>query len=266
VGSRPAELSSISLGLSGSGDLGSLSDLETDTFTGEIMRQGIWRSSPALVVSVIALFAALGGSVYAAKKKTRIDGKAIRAKSIPGNRLKPRSISANRLKPGVLRSATIGSPLTGTDINELTLGQVPSAAHADSADTAQSAVDAQTALNAVNAVDAKTVNGHGVGCLPSTRPFAGACWESSSSSAVNAPTAARKCAAKGGSLPEALELAAFAEEPGVNLDAGDEWSSELMNFSGPDAYGVVTVSASSVVDLDLSTDTNGYRCVIPLLS
>lgn len=229
------------------------------------MRQGIRWSSPALVVSVIALFVALGGSVYAAKK-AKIDGKAIRAKSIPGNRLKPRSIAANRLKPGVLRGAAIAAPLTGADINELTLGQVPSATHADFADSAQSAVDAQTALNAVNAVDAKTVNGHSVGCLPGTRPFAGACWESSPSSAVNAPTAARKCAARGGELPEALQLAAFAEEPGVNLDSGDEWSSDLTTFSGPNAYAVVTVSASSVLDTDLSSVTHAYRCVIPLLT
>lgn len=230
------------------------------------MRQGIWRGSPALVVSVIALFVALGGSVYAAKKKAKIDGGAIRTKSIPGDRLKPRSIAANRLKPGVLRAAAITSPLTGTDINELTLGQVPSAAHADSADTAQSAVDAQTALNAVNAVDAKTVNGHSVGCLPGTLPFAGACWESSANSAVNAPTAARKCAVKGGTLPEALQLAAFAEEPGVNLDAEDEWSGDIPVISGPDSYAVTTVSASSVVFRDLSTNTHAYRCVIPLLT
>jgi hypothetical protein len=228
------------------------------------MKQGIWRHSPALVISAIALFVALGGSVYAAKK-AKINGKAIRAKSIPGNRLQPRSIAANRLKAGVLQGVSSTAPLTGAEINELTLGQVPSAVHADSADTALSAIDAQTALNAVNAVNAQTVNGHGVGCLPSTQLFAGACWESSTSSAVDAPTAARKCAARGAVLPEALQLAAFAEEPGVNLDSDDEWSSALMNFSGPDAYGVVTVSASAVVDLDLSTNTNAYRCVVPLL-
>jgi hypothetical protein len=229
------------------------------------MRQGVWRQSPALVVATIALFVALGGSVYAAKR-AKIDGRAIRSKSIPGNRLKPGSVPANRLKPDVLRGSAITAPLTGADINELTLGQVPSATHADSADTAQSAVDAQTALNAVNAVDAKTINGHSVGCLPGTRPFAGACWESSASSAVDAPTAARKCAARGGTLPDALQLAAFAEETGVNLDSGDEWSSDLTTFSGPNAYGVVAVSASSVLDDDLSTDTHAYRCVIPLLT
>ena len=229
------------------------------------MRQGAWRHSPALAISAIALFVALGGSVYAAKK-AKIDGRAIRTKSIPGNRLKPRSIGADRLKPGVLRGAQLSGPLTGADINELTLGQVPNATHADTADTARSAVDAQTALNAVNAVDAKTVNGHSVGCLPGTQPFAGACWESSPSSAVNAPTAARKCAVRHGALPEALQLAAFAEEPGVNLDSGDEWSSDVTNVSGLNFYSVVIVSAASEIDFELSTNTHAYRCVVPLLS
>jgi hypothetical protein len=227
------------------------------------MRQGI-RHWLAPAIAAIALFVALGGSVYAAKK-AKIDGRAIRAKSIPGNRVKPRSIAANRLKPGVLRGAAAGGPLTGVDINELTLGQVPSAAHADTADSAWSAIDAQTALNAVNAVDAQTVNGYGAGCLPATRPFAGACWESAASSAATAPGAARKCAARGGSLPEALQLAAFAEEPGVNLDAGDEWSGDIPVVSGSDVYAVVTVAANSTVDSDLSTTTHAYRCVIPLL-
>jgi hypothetical protein len=229
------------------------------------MKQGIWRHWAALVVAVIALFVALGGSVYAARK-AKLDGRAIRAKSIPGNRLKPHSIAANRLMPGILGGSEASGPLTGADINELTLGQVPSATHADFADTAQSAVDAQTALNAVNAVNAKTINGHSVGCLPGTRPFAGACWESSASSAVDAPTAARKCAARGGTLPEALQLAAFAEELGVNLDSDDEWSSDIPAISGEDAYAVTTVAANSVVFRDLSTEAHAYRCVIPLLT
>ena len=229
------------------------------------MRQGIWRNSPALIVALIALFVALGGSVYAAKK-AKLDGRTVRAKSLPGNRLKLRSVPANRLKPGVLRPAAIPTPLTGADINELTLGQVPSATYAERADYAQSAGDAQTAVNAVNAVNAQTVNGHSVGCLPGTRLFAGACWQSSpGSAAATAPLAAAECATQGGTLPGALELAAFAKQPGVNLHEGDEWSAALMNFSGPDAYGVVTVSASSVIDLELSTSTNHYRCVIPLV-
>jgi hypothetical protein len=227
------------------------------------MRQVALRQSPALVLSVIAIFVALGGTVYAAKK---INGRAIRAKSMPGNRLKPRSVPANRLKPGVLKGLTANGPLTGADIDERTLGRVPIAAHAETADSAQSAVDAETALNAVNAIDAKTVNGHGAGCMPGTQLFAGACWESEPSPAATAPAAAATCANRGGGLPEALQLAAFAEQPSINLDEGDEWSDDVTNVSGLDAYGVITVSDAGEVNFTVSTNTRKFRCVIPLVT
>jgi hypothetical protein len=232
------------------------------------MGQGVRLPSPALVVASLALFVALGGTVYAAKKKAHINGRAVKVKSLPGNRVKPRSIPANRLKPEVLRElrALQSGPIIGAEIDELSLGQVPEAAHAVNADTAQSALDAQTALNAVNAVDARTVNGYGAGCLPTTQYFAGACWQSSASeAAVSAPAAATSCAVQGGSLPEALELAAFAQQPGVNLDAGDEWSSEVTSYTSPNLYSVGVVTAAGVVSSSLSTDPHKYRCVLPLL-
>jgi len=232
------------------------------------MRQGTRLPTPALAISALALFVALGGTVYAAQK-AKINGRAVKVKSLPGNRLKLRSIPANRLKPGVLQAALATDksvPLTGAEIDELTLGQVPEAAHAGSADTAQSAVDAQTALNAVNAITAQKLNGHEAGCLPGTQAFAGACWQSSSSeTAVSAPAAATSCAVQGGTLPEALQLAAFAQQPGVVLDGGDEWSSDLTNMTGPDEYAVVFVSADGTIDFTVSTSPHKYRCVIPLL-
>ncbi len=229
------------------------------------MRQGTWWPSPAFVIAAIALFVALGGTVYAA---TKINGKAIKVKSLPGNRLKLGSVPANRLKPGALQVATqSASPITGAEIDELSLGQVPEAAHAESADTAQNAIDAQTALNAVNAVNAASVNGHSAGCLPSTQPFAGACWQSSASeTALTAPAAASSCAAQGGTLPEALQLAAFSQLPGVTLAAGDEWSSDVTNMTATDAFAVVTISPAGNVNFIGSTSTKKYRCVIPLLS
>lgn len=225
------------------------------------MRHRVPRPSPALALAAIALFVALGGTVYAAGK---ISGKTIKVKSLPGNRLKPGSVPANRLQPGAL-AAPVGT-VTGAQVDERSLGQVPSADYADSAGVALTAVDAQTALNAVNAVDAETVNGHGAGCLPGTQPFAGACWQSTDSeAAATAPVAAASCAAQGGALPEALQLAAFSHHPGVVLATNGEWSSDLTNYSGPDAYGVITVSPTSVVELALSTNTKRYRCVIPLV-
>lgn len=232
------------------------------------MGQGMRLPSPALAVSALALFVALGGTVYAANV-AKIDGKAVKVKSLPGNRLKLRSIAANRLRPGVLSSAGSdqkAGPITGAEINELSLGQVPEAAHSLAADSAQSAVDAQTALNAVNAITAQKVNGYEAGCLPSTQAFAGACWQSSSSeTAVSAPAAATSCAVQGGELPAALQLAAFSQQPGVTLAAGDEWSSDITSYTGPDLYSVGTVSAAGVVASTASTNIRKYRCVIPLL-
>jgi len=223
--------------------------------------------SPPLVVAGLALFVALGGTVYAAKK-ARIDGKAVKVKSLPGNRLKLHTIAANRLKPGVLKGvlAAQSGPITGAEIDELTLGQVPEAAHAVSADTAQSATDAQTAVNAVNAINAQNVNGHEAGCLPGTRQFAGACWQSSASeTAVSAPAAANACAVQGGTLPEALQLAAFSQQPGVVLDSGWEWSSDIPVFTDENIFAVVTVSAGGDFDFSSHTSAHKYRCVIPLL-
>jgi hypothetical protein len=236
-------------------------------------RQGVWRQSPALVLAAVALFVAMGGTVYAAKQ-AKLNGKTIRVKSLPGNRLRPRSVPANRLKLGVLKPATTPLPgqLTGADINELTLGQVPSAAHAGEADFAQSAGDAKTAVDAVNAVTAQKVNGYGAGCKPGTRFFAGACWQSSpSEAALSAPLAAAECATQGGTLPDALHLAAFAKQPGVNLHEGDEWSDDIVSFTAEDAYAVATVSDAGIVRSGLfngggASTTKRYRCVIPLVS
>jgi hypothetical protein len=191
----------------------------------------------------------------------------VKVKSLPGNRLKPHSIPANRLKPGVLNGAAGSGPITGAEIDELTLGQVPEAVHAISADTAQSAIDAQTALNAVNAINAQTVNGHSAGCLPGTTLFAGACWQTSASAtAVSAPAAATSCAVQGGTLPEALQLAAFSQQPGVNLDSGTEWTSDLTNMVDEDLFAVVTVSASGSFNFTSFKSTRKFRCVIPLLT
>jgi hypothetical protein len=231
------------------------------------MRQRLRLPSPALAVSALALFIALGGTVYAAKK-ARIDGRAVKVKSLPGNRLKLRSIPANRLKPGVLAAAGSNQKalITGAEIDELSLGQVPNAAHAETADSAKSAVDAQTALNAVNAITAQSVNGHEAGCLPGTQAFAGACWQSSSSeTAVSAPAAANSCAVQGGTLPEALSLAAFAHQPGVTLDGGNEWSGDVTNMTAEDIFAVVTVSASGSFNFTSSSNARKFRCVIPLL-
>jgi hypothetical protein len=231
------------------------------------MKEGKRLPSPGFAIAILALFLALGGTVYAAQT-AKISGRAIKVKSLPGNRLKPGTVAIDRLSPAAisaLRGQQSGQ-VTGAEIDELSLGQVPEAAHATTADTAQTAVDAQTAVNAVNAINATNVNGHEAGCLPGTQSFAGACWQSSASeTALSAPAAASSCATQGGTLPEALQLSAFAQQPGVNLDKGDEWSSDIPVVSAPGLYGVVTVAASGEVAFTASTNARKFRCVIPLL-
>jgi hypothetical protein len=75
----------------------------------------------ANVVAMLALFIALGGSVYAAGK---INGKTIKRNSLPGNRLKADSV-------------------TGQQVNEGSLGVVPNATNATSAVNATNAASAQ---------------------------------------------------------------------------------------------------------------------------
>jgi hypothetical protein len=226
------------------------------------MGKGLHRHSPALLIACIALFAALGGTVYAAAK---VDGRTVKVKSLPGDRVKPGSLPGNRLKLGTVPGDRLrqGS-VTGAQIDTATLGQVPSAVHADSADSAR---DAETALNAVNAIDAAKVNGYDAGCRTTARFFAGACWQTeSSAAAVTAPAAALSCATQGGELPNALMLAAFSQQPGVTLAAGDEWSGDIPNYTTINGYSVITVSTAGDVGSAVSTLARKYRCVIPLVS
>jgi len=93
------------------------------------------RPSPAMIVALIALFVALGGTVYAAGK---INGKTIKKGTIPGNRIKGGSLTGGQIKAASLTGAQIraGSltgakvapnSLTGAQIDEGSLGEVPNA-------------------------------------------------------------------------------------------------------------------------------------------
>jgi hypothetical protein len=81
------------------------------------------------VVAVLALFLALGGSVYAASSN-KINGSRIKPKSIPGNRIKGNSLTAAQIKSRTLTGAkvkpgsltgkqVVGSTLTGVSASSL---------------------------------------------------------------------------------------------------------------------------------------------------
>src|SRR6187402_2704071 len=71
------------------------------------------------VVAFIALFIALGGSVYAAGK---ISGTQIQPASVPANRIKPKSLTGQQIKSGSLTGRQVKADSLGTtQINESTL-------------------------------------------------------------------------------------------------------------------------------------------------
>ena len=87
----------------------------------------IWKFlSFSNVVACLALFIALGGTVYAAGK---ISGKQIRRSSLPGNRIKPKSVPANRIKLKSLTGRQVKpDALGGAQIDEKSLTGVSAAA------------------------------------------------------------------------------------------------------------------------------------------
>jgi hypothetical protein len=98
----------------------------------------------ANVVSLLALFVALGGGAYAAVRVPRnsVGTKQLKKHAVTNSKLANRAVTAAKVRP---RS------LTGKQIRSSTLGQVPSAAHAGSADAATNATHAGSADTATNA-------------------------------------------------------------------------------------------------------------------
>lgn len=94
----------------------------------------IRRPSASLVVAIVALFVALGGTGYAA---ATLSGRDIQKRSIPANRIVPNALG-------------------GSQIDESKLGPVPAAQQALSAQTAASATDAGHATSADSATSAQT--------------------------------------------------------------------------------------------------------------
>ncbi len=77
--------------------------------------------SPATLIALVALFAALGGAAYAGSK-------------IGTSKLKNGAVTKQKLAKGAVTAKAIADDaVTGKQIDESTLGKVPSAASADSA-------------------------------------------------------------------------------------------------------------------------------------
>ena len=104
------------------------------------------RPSPALVISMIALFVSLSGVSYGVATgfidSREIKNNEIRSLDIRNNEVRTRDLRNNEVRGIDIRNSTVQgrdvalNTLTGEDVKEDTLGKVPSAATADSAVTA----------------------------------------------------------------------------------------------------------------------------------
>ena len=107
------------------------------------------RPSPALVISLIALFISLSGVSYGVATgfidSREIKNNQVRSVDLRNNDVRTRDLRNNEvrgidIRNSTVRGADVGlNSLTGDDINESRLGKVPSAATADTAAKATSA-------------------------------------------------------------------------------------------------------------------------------
>jgi len=98
------------------------------------------RPSPALIISVLALFVAIGGSAYATSK---VGTKDIKAGAITTAKIRNKAVTGAKIRKDTV---------TGDKILESTLGTVPAATNA------VNAVNAVNATNATNAANAASFN------------------------------------------------------------------------------------------------------------
>jgi hypothetical protein len=112
------------------------------------------RPSPALVISLIALFVSLSGVSYGVATgfidSREIKNNEVRSLDIRNNEVRTRDLRNNEVRGLDIRNSTVRgrdvglNALTGDDINESRLGKVPSATTADSATSAQTAASAMS--------------------------------------------------------------------------------------------------------------------------
>lgn len=139
------------------------------------------RPSPAMIVAVIALVAALTGTAFAALGKNSVGSKqlkknAVTAAKIKGNavteaKIRNSSVSTGKLKDAAVTAEKIANgAVTGAKVQTSSLGKVPSAA---SADTASNLVGQQSFFARLGPGQSQTIASHGSVSLVATCESAG---------------------------------------------------------------------------------------------
>ena len=206
----------------------------------------------ANVVSVLALFVALGGSAYAATQIPR--------NSVGTKQLKNRSITAAKIRNGAVTAAKLGALPTAPS---------PGAAGVEHANSADRATQAQRAADA-EALDGKTASQllaeSKLHCPAGTELAAGACLDATAAAATSLESAFLACGEADKRLPSSGELIAFDVARFSNYPA-PEWAEPEYVDSGSAFYATgILVAAHGGPDPNASLDfekvagPRPYRC------
>jgi hypothetical protein len=206
-----------------------------------------------MIVAIIALIAALGGTAYAAGLAP--------PNSVGAKQLKAKSVTTGKIGNGAVNGSHVADKsLTGQDINLNGLGTVP------------------TATNATQTGNAGTITGHQAACPPATTLIRGVCFDSSSNGVVTSVLKARDaCTAKGGYLPSPLKLRSTKDVLNLGTGVGTDFQYTDTYYDKPyetkkeEEEGKEIAPSTVVVDgkgtmYEVSvTDDAEYICSYPLV-
>lgn len=209
------------------------------------------RPSPALIIAIIALIAALGGTAWAAGqlKKNSVGSRQLKSKAVTNGKIANNAVTGSKV---------LTHSLEGSDINLSKLGKVPSSEHADSADVSGALSDGGERRTA--------------GCPGGATLIRGVCFDKALSGPVKGvKAAADACAAKGGWLPTPLEL--FSVRSVIFLGGGvpPDYAVSDDYFADPSSssnYSTIVVDSAGKMTIVVESTTPAeykYICAYPLV-
>jgi hypothetical protein len=208
----------------------------------DVSRKRAVRPSPAMIVAIIALIAALGGTSYAAFKlgKNSVGSRQLKAKAVTGAKIANNAVNGAKVA---------NSSLGGDDINLSQLGTVPSA------------------NSSGEAGNANTVAGHAAACPGGTTLIRGICFDSVSNAPVaEVQKAAEACASRGGYLPDPLELSSTSGvlNLGNGIGTDRQYSDTYYANTSGSGYSTIFVSQNELKEGAFDQDAE-FICAYPLV-
>lgn len=130
------------------------------------------RPSPAMIIAIIALFAALSGTAFAALGKNTVGTKQLKKNAVTAAKIKNNAVTTSKLKGSGVTAAKLANnsvttdkiangAVTGAKIQASSLGTVPNATNATNATNAQNLAGQQSFFVRLNPGQSQTVASNG---------------------------------------------------------------------------------------------------------